>query len=202
MKIICIGMNYQEHARELGNEVPDTPVFFMKADSALLRKNQPFFYPDFSSDIHYEAELVIKINKVGRNIKPEFVHRYFDEITLGADITARDLQKECRQNGMPWEICKSFDQSAPMGKFVDKNLYNLRQLNFCLTVNGETVQKGNTEDMIFSLEEIVAYVSRFITLKTGDVIFTGTPPGVGPLQINDHVEGYIENEKILEFVVK
>jgi 2-keto-4-pentenoate hydratase/2-oxohepta-3-ene-1,7-dioic acid hydratase in catechol pathway len=196
-------MNYKEHARELGNEPPEKPVFFMKPDVALLRKNQPFFYPDFSSNIHYEIEVVLKIKKVGRKIRPEFAHRYFDKISVGIDITARDLQNECRQNNMPWEICKSFDDSAPLGKFIDKSeVPDMNQLNFHLTVNGDIVQKGNTSDMIFPPEELIAYVSNFITLKTGDVIFTGTPPGVGPLSKNDHVEGFLENKKLLDFKVK
>jgi 2-keto-4-pentenoate hydratase/2-oxohepta-3-ene-1,7-dioic acid hydratase in catechol pathway len=175
----------------------------MKPDVALLRKNQPFFYPDFSSNIHYEIEVVLKIKKVGRKIRPEFAHRYFDKISVGIDITARDLQNECRQNNMPWEICKSFDDSAPLGKFIDKSeVPDMNQLNFHLTVNGDIVQKGNTSDMIFPPEELIAYVSNFITLKTGDVIFTGTPPGVGPLSKNDHVEGFLENKKLLDFKVK
>ncbi len=203
MKIICIGMNYKEHARELGNEPPEKPVFFMKPDNALLRKNQPFFYPDFSSRIDYEIEVVLKINKVGRKIRPGFAHRYYDKISVGIDITARDLQQECRQNNMPWEICKSFDDSAPLGRFIDKSEFpDMNQLDFHLTVNGAIVQKGNTSDMIFPPEELIAYVSNFITLKTGDVIFTGTPPGIGPLSINDHVEGYLENKKLLDFKVK
>lgn len=203
MKIICIGMNYKEHAKELGNAVPEYPVFFLKADTALLRKNQPFFYPDFSSDVHYEIELVLKINKVGRNIQPEFAHRYYDEMSVGLDITARDLQEECRKNGMPWEICKSFDDSAPVGQFVECSAdTNLQNLQLYLTINGRAVQQGNTQDMIFSPAEIIAYVSRFVTLKTGDLIFTGTPPGVGPLSIDDHVEGFLEGEKLLDFVVK
>jgi 2-keto-4-pentenoate hydratase/2-oxohepta-3-ene-1,7-dioic acid hydratase in catechol pathway len=203
MKIICIGMNYHEHIKELNSKVPEVPVFFLKADSALLRRNQPFFLPDFSNDVHYEIEVAVKIKKVGRKIEQQFAHRYYDEIGLGLDITARDLQQECRKNGLPWEICKSFDDSAPLGKFINKNIFSdIQNLSFCLTLNDQKVQEGNTSDMIFSFDHIVSHVSQYLTLKTGDVILTGTPPGVGPMKQEDVLKGYLEGQQLLELKVK
>jgi len=203
MKIICIGRNYREHAKELNNAVPEKPVFFMKPDTALLQKNNPFFYPDFSKNVQYETEIVLKINRNGRHIEEQFAHKYFDEIGIGIDFTARDLQAEQKKKGLPWEIAKAFDQSAPVGKFLPKSQFaNLNNINFSLKINGETRQQGNTEDMMFSFDRIISYVSQFISLKPGDLIFTGTPAGVGPIQINDHFDVFIEEEKLLEFNVK
>lgn len=203
MKIICIGRNYIAHAKELKNPVPTKPVFFMKPDTALLPKNNPFFYPDFSTDVHYEAELVLKISKNGRHIAEEFAHKYYDEIGIGIDFTARDIQSECKQKGLPWEIAKAFDQSAPIGKFIPKSeLQNGENIRFSLLINNEVRQEGSSADMIFSFDKIIAYVSKFITLRIGDCIFTGTPEGVGPTQIGDHFEAFIEDKKLLEFNVR
>ncbi len=204
MKIICIGRNYIAHAKELKNPVPEKPVFFMKPDTALLQKHNPFFYPDFSMDIHYETELVLKISRNGRHIQEEFAHRYYDEIGIGIDFTARDIQAECKKKGLPWEIAKAFDQSAPLGQtFIPKNEFpDLQNISFSLKINGELRQQGNSGDMIFTFDRIVSYVSQFITLKTGDLIFTGTPEGVGPTKVDDHFEAYIEDKKLLEFNVK
>lgn len=203
MKIICIGRNYREHAKELNNPVPEKPVFFMKPDTALLQKNNPFFYPDFSKDVQYETEIVLKINRNGKHIEEKFAHKYFDEIGIGIDFTARDLQAEQKKRGLPWEIAKAFDGAAPVGKFVSKNQFSdINNLRFSLKVNGELRQEGNTHDMMFSFDRIIAYVSQFISLKPGDLIFTGTPSGVGPTKINDHFEVFIESEMLLEFNVK
>ncbi len=204
MKIICIGRNYIAHAKELKNPVPEKPVFFMKPDTALLQKHNPFFYPDFSMDIHYETELVLKISRNGRHIQEEFAHRYYDEIGIGIDFTARDIQAECKKKGLPWEIAKAFDQSAPLGQtFIPKNEFpDLQNISFSLKINGELRQQGNSGDMIFTFDRIVSYLSQFITLKTGDLIFTGTPEGVGPTKVDDHFEAYIEDKKLLEFNVK
>ncbi len=203
MKIICIGRNYIDHARELKNPVPEKPVFFMKPDSALVIKNRPFFYPDFSEEVHHEIEIVLKINRLGRSIEEKFATRYFSEIALGVDFTARDLQSECKKKGLPWEIAKGFDYSAPVSEFLSVDEFrDLNSIDFHLDINGDTVQKGNTAEMIFSFEKIIAYVSRFMTLKTGDLIYTGTPVGVGPVKIGDHLEGYMEDEKMLDFFVK
>ncbi len=203
MKIICIGRNYREHAKELNNAVPEKPVFFMKPDTALLQKNNPFFYPDFSKNVQYETEIVLKINRNGRHIEEQFAHKYFDEIGIGIDFTARDLQAEQKKKGLPWEIAKAFDQSAPVGKFLPKSQFaDLNNIKFSLKINGEIRQQGNTEDMMFSFDRIISYVSQFVSLKPGDLIFTGTPAGVGPIQINDHFEVFIGEEKLLEFNVK
>ena len=203
MKIICIGRNYIDHAKELNNPVPEKPVFFMKPDSALVIKNRPFYYPDFSKDVHHELEVVIKINRLGRSIPEKFAHRYFNEIALGIDFTARDLQAEMKKKGLPWEIAKGFDYSAPVSEFFPvKDYEDVHSLDFFLDINGEKVQVGNTSDMIFSFEQIIAYVSRFMTLKTGDLIFTGTPAGVGPVQINDRLEAYLAGQKLMDFMVK
>ncbi len=204
MKIICIGRNYAKHAKELNNPLPQEPVFFLKPDTALLPKKQPFFIPNFSNDIHYEAEVVVKINRVGKNIQEKFASKYYEEIGLGIDFTARDLQQACKKEGLPWEKAKAFDSSAPVGqKFIPiAQIADLNSLNFSLMINGEERQVGNTGDMIFSIDAIIAYISQFITLKIGDLIFTGTPEGVGPIKINDHLEGFIEQEKVLDLKIK
>ncbi len=203
MKIICIGRNYVAHAKELNNEVPSKPVFFMKPDSALVTDNRPFFYPDFSNDVHHELEVVIRIDRLGRSIEERYANRYFSEVGLGVDFTARDLQSEMKSKGLPWEIAKGFDYSAPISHFLPVTQFKeLHNLSFRLDLNGKTVQEGNTSLMIFSFEKIISYVSRFMTLKTGDLIFTGTPAGVGPVSINDRLEAYLEGEKMMDFPVK
>ena len=203
MKIICIGRNYHEHAKELNNPVPAKPVFFMKPDSALVIRNRPFFYPDFSNDIHHEIEVVIKINRLGRSIESRYASRYYSEIGLGVDFTARDLQSECKKNGLPWEIAKGFDYSAPISKFLPvTNFPDLQNLNFSLDINGNRVQTGNTSEMIFSFDHIISYVSQFVTLKTGDLIYTGTPAGVGPVKPGDRLTAYLEGIKMMDFPVK
>ena len=203
MKIICIGRNYSEHAKELNNPLPEKPVFFMKPDSSILKNNKPFFLPDFSQDVHYEVELVLKISKLGKNIDEKFADRYFNEIGIGIDFTARDLQKECKSKGLPWEIAKAFENSAPLGKFLPKESFSdLGDIKFHLSINNETVQIGTSRDMIFSFNKLISYLSQFFTLKTGDLIFTGTPAGVGPVYKNDHLQAYIEDKLLLEFKVK
>lgn len=203
MKIICIGRNYLAHASELNNEVLDAPVFFMKPDSALVISNRPFFYPDFSKDVHHELEVVIRINRLGRSIEERYADRYYNEVALGIDFTARDLQAQQKLKGLPWEIAKGFDYSAPISEFFPLEKFgDIHKLSFRLDLNGKTVQKGNTSLMIFSFEKIIAYVSRFMTLKTGDMIYTGTPAGVGPVAINDRLEAYLEGEKLMDFPVK
>lgn len=198
MKIICIGRNYYEHTRELNNPVPVVPIFFMKPESALVRGNLPFFYPSFSNDIHYEAELVLHINKVGRNISQKHAHTYYDGIGIGIDFTARDLQQEVKQKGLPWEIAKSFDSSAPVSDFIPIiDIPDINNIPFSLYKNGKAVQNGNSSEMIFSMDTIISYVSKFVTLKQGDMIFTGTPSGVGPVTIGDKLEGFIGNKKML-----
>lgn len=203
MKIICIGRNYADHAKEMGAEVPKTPMFFMKPDTSILRPGNPFFYPNFSSDIHYECEIVVKIDRVGKNISEKFAHKYYSEIGLGIDFTARDLQKKCKEKGHPWEIAKSFEASAPIGKtFIHKDDLDLTNLNFTLEKNGKTVQSGNTQQMIFSIDALIAYVSQFMTLKKGDLLFTGTPEGVGPISIGDNLVGRIGEKEILNLRIK
>jgi 2-keto-4-pentenoate hydratase/2-oxohepta-3-ene-1,7-dioic acid hydratase in catechol pathway len=203
MKIICIGLNYRKHALELGWPLPEEPVVFLKPDSSILKNNKPFFLPDFSVDIHYEVEVVIKISKLGKGISSKFAPRYFDEITLGIDVTARDLQNKLKAAGMPWEISKCFDGAAPLGRFISvNNIKDMADLDFRLDINDKTVQKGNTSDMIFGFNQIVEYVSKFFTLKTGDLIFTGTPPGVGQLNKNDNLVAYLGNEPVLDFMIK
>jgi 2-keto-4-pentenoate hydratase/2-oxohepta-3-ene-1,7-dioic acid hydratase in catechol pathway len=202
MKILAVGWNYLDHNKELNQgNLPKQPVIFMKPETSLLRDNKPFFLPDFSSQIDYETEIVLRISKMGKNISEKFADRYYDAIGLGIDFTARDLQNEFKANGTPWELCKAFDNSAPISQFLPKEDFNLSNLNFSLNINGETVQKGNTKDMIFSPEKIISFVSRFFTLKTGDLIFTGTPVGVGPVKIGDHLEGFIEDQKLLDFSI-
>jgi len=191
------------HARELNNEVPSSPVFFMKPDSALVISNRPFFYPEFSQDVHHELEVVIRINRLGRSIEEKYAGRYFDKLGLGVDFTARDLQAEQKKKGLPWEIAKGFDYSAPISEFFAlAEFKDIHNLSFRLDLNGKNVQDGNTSLMIFSFEKIIAYVSRFMTLKTGDLIFTGTPAGVGPVAIGDRLEAYLEGKKVMDFPVK
>jgi 2-keto-4-pentenoate hydratase/2-oxohepta-3-ene-1,7-dioic acid hydratase in catechol pathway len=203
MKIICIGLNYRKHASEMGWPVPEEPVVFLKPDSSILKNNKPFFLPGFSENIHYEVEVVIKISKLGKGISAKFAPRYFNEITIGIDITARDLQSRLAANGMPWEISKCFDGAAPIGRFVPVNtIEDPANVDFRLEINGKVVQESNTSDMIFGLNEIVEYVSKYFTLKTGDLIFTGTPPGVGKLQRNDNLVAYLGNKPLLDFLIK
>jgi len=203
MKIICIGLNYRKHAIELNWPVPVNPLVFMKPDSSIVKNNKPFFLPDFSEMIQYEVEVVIKISKLGKGISAKFAPRYYDEVTVGIDITARDLQKIQAAAGQPWEISKGFDGAAPIGKFIPvSSLKNMENLDFRLEINDKVVQQGNTSDMIFSFNEIIAYVSQFFTLKTGDLIFTGTPPGVGALKRNDNLVAFLGNEPLLDFSIK
>ena len=199
MKIICIGRNYVEHAKELNNPVPTKPMFFVKPDTALLRTHM-FYIPPFSNNIHYELELVVKIKKVGKSISKRFAHKYYDEISLGLDLTARDLQEECKEKGMPWEIAKGFDSSAPIGKWYQKKY--LKSLDFYLLKNGEKVQEGNPSQMVFDIDRIIEYVSKFMTLKKGDLIFTGTPSGVGKMEVNDVFEAYLDGKKTIDLRVK
>jgi len=201
MKIICIGRNYAEHAKEMNAAVPTEPVFFLKPDTALIKDNQPFYYPDFSKEIHHEVELVLKISKAGKNIEQEFAHKYYEEIGIGIDFTARDIQAKCKEKGLPWEKAKAFDGSAPIGSFISKKDLPA-SISFHLNVNGKTMQKGNTKDLLFSFDAVVAYVSKFFTLKTGDLIYTGTPEGVGPVAIGDHLEAYLEEQKLLSFEIR
>jgi acylpyruvate hydrolase len=203
MKIICIGRNYADHAKELNNPLPKEPLYFLKPDSAILPKNSPFFIPEFTKEVHYELEIVLKINRIGKHIEARFAHKYFEEIGLGIDFTARDIQQQCKEKGHPWEKAKGFDGSAPLGKFVNKSEFsNLADISFSLTQNGATKQKGNTSDMIFSFNEIISYVSKFMTLKIGDLIYTGTPAGVGPVSKNDLLEGFIGDKKMLSCRIK
>ncbi|WP_159519327.1 fumarylacetoacetate hydrolase family protein [Sunxiuqinia indica] len=204
MKIICIGRNYSDHVRELNNEIPDEPVIFMKPDSALLRNNDPFYIPDFSQNVHYECELIVRISRLGKNIEPRFANRYYDEIGLGVDFTARDLQNKLRDKGLPWEKAKGFDRSAVISaNFVKKDrLPDLNAIKFELKKNGEMVQQGNSDYMLFPIDEIISQVSKYFTLKIGDLIYTGTPAGVGPVAIGDRLEGFLEGEKMFDFQVK
>lgn len=203
MKILAIGRNYAEHIKELNNEKPDEPVIFTKPETALLLNNAPFYYPDFSSNIHYEVEIILRISKHGKYIDSKFAQNYFDAIGIGIDFTARDLQDKAKAKGLPWALAKGFNGSAPVSKFIDKsNFKNIKDLNFSLTVDGEPRQKGNTSMMIFSFEEIISYISKFIMLKKGDIIFTGTPSGVGPISIGNKLEAFIEEDKLLEVEIK
>lgn len=205
MKIIAVGMNYAAHNKELNNTLllPEKPVIFMKPDSAILKDGKPFFVPDFSRRIDYETELVVRICRLGKHIAPRFARRYYDAVTVGLDFTARDLQEEFRSKGLPWELCKGFDDSAVLGSFVSlQTLPSVQELNFHLEVDGQVVQRGNTADMLFGVDEIIAYVSQFCTLKIGDLIFTGTPVGVGPVEVGQHLQGYLEGEKVLDFYVR
>ncbi|MBI5539311.1 MAG: fumarylacetoacetate hydrolase family protein [Bacteroidia bacterium] len=203
MKIICIGLNYMDHIREMNNPIPQVPVFFLKPDTSLVRNNNPFFYPEFTNDLQYELEVVLKINKLGRNVSEKFAHRYYNEIGLGIDFTARDLQRLCKDKGMPWEMAKAFDGSAPISSFVKKERFeNLNNINFKLEKNDVIVQKGNTNDMVFKFDHIISYVTKFITLRTGDLIFTGTPVGVGPVKVGDRLKAYLEDELMLDFFIR
>jgi acylpyruvate hydrolase len=203
MKIICIGRNYADHAKEMNSPIPSVPMFFMKPDVAILRPGTPFYYPNFSKDIHFECELVVKINRVGKNISERFAHKYYNEIGLGIDFTARDLQKQCKEKGHPWEIAKSFEGSAPLSKeFIDKSTLDLADVQFSLTQNGTQVQLGSTKDMIFNIDQLIAYVSQYMTLKKGDLIYTGTPAGVGPIAIDDELKGFIGEKEMFMVRVK
>ncbi|MCR6641486.1 MAG: fumarylacetoacetate hydrolase family protein [Sporocytophaga sp.] len=203
MKILAIGRNYADHIKELKNEQPEAPVIFLKPDTALIRNNSPFYYPDFSNNIHFEVELVIKISKEGKNIEEKFAHKYFQEIGLGIDFTARDIQDKAKAAGLPWTLAKGFNGSAPISEFVQKaNFKDLNNLSFSLVQNGVLKQSGNSGQMIHNFDAIISYISKFITLKQGDIIFTGTPAGVGPVKIGDRLEGFIENEKFIDFEVK
>jgi 2-keto-4-pentenoate hydratase/2-oxohepta-3-ene-1,7-dioic acid hydratase in catechol pathway len=203
MKIICIGRNYAEHAKEMNAPLPSSPVFFMKPDTALLKNGGAFYYPEFTKDLHYECELVVRIEKAGKHISPQFAHKYYTHISLGIDFTARDLQQECKAKGLPWEIAKSFEHSAPLSdNWICKDDLDLPNCSFLLRRNGEIVQTGNTADMIFSIDEIIAYISQFMTLKTGDLIFTGTPSGVGPVYIGDKLTGELNGQFMFTFDVK
>lgn len=203
MKIFAIGQNYSEHNKELNSANPTEPVVFMKPDSALLKNNNPFFIPNFTNELHYETELIIKFNRLGKNIEPKFAHRYFSEIGLGVDFTARDIQRKLKAEGKPWEICKAFDNSAVIGNFLPiSHFVDIQNIPFHLNLNGNTVQKGNSQDMIFPINELIAYVSRFFTIKIGDILFTGTPVGVGKVTIGDKLEGYISDKKMFDFNIK
>lgn len=203
MKILCIGLNYRNHAIEMRRPLPEEPVAFLKPDSALLKNNKPFFLPDFSDKIQYETEVVVKICKLGKGISPEFAHRYYDEVTIGIDITARDIQHKNSKLGLPWELSKGFDGAAPLGRFIPlKEAGNINNLDFHLEINGTTVQESNTSDMVFNVDQLISYISRFMTLKTGDLIFTGTPAGVGPLKQNDNLIGYLGKEPLIDFMIK
>jgi len=203
MKIIAIGRNYAAHIEELKNEKPSLPVVFLKPETAVLKNNEPFYHPDFSENIHHEVELVLKISKNGKYIKKAFAHQYYEEIGIGIDFTARDLQQHCKEKGLPWEIAKAFNGSAPIGQFLPKSQFpDLQNINFHLNVNGELRQKGNTSLMLYDFGVIIEYVSQFFTLKKGDLIYTGTPAGVSKVNIGDRLEAFIEDQKLLEFDVK
>ena len=203
MKIICIGRNYANHVKELENDIPKEPLFFLKPDTAIQPKGHPFFIPHFSNEIHYEVELVIKIDKTGKHIEEHFAHKYYSQIGLGIDFTARDVQKECKAKGLPWEKAKSFDGSAQISRsFIKKSDLQLDNISFSLEKNGEIVQKGNTKKMLFTFDQIISYVSRFLTLKIGDLIFTGTPSGVGEVKASDKLKGFIGEKEMLKVIVK
>jgi len=203
MKIICIGRNYAEHAKELNNDIPTEPVFFMKPDTSLLKPGEDFYFPELTKDLHHEIEIVIKINKIGKHIAEQFAHKYYNEIGLGIDFTARDLQNQCKEKGLPWEKAKAFDHSAPVGKFISKSqLGDLSNINFELKINGEQRQIGNTKDLLFNFNQIIAHVSKYITLKVGDLIYTGTPKGVGAVHIGDKLQGFLNGDLFLELDVK
>ena len=205
MQIIAVGMNYAQHNRELGHTQENRePVIFMKPDSAILKDGKPFFVPDFSHEVHYETEVVVRICRLGKNIAPRFAHRYYDAVTVGIDFTARDLQRKFREAGNPWELCKGFDNSAAIGTFssLEQAGGDLQNLDFHLDIDGCEVQRGNTADMLFKIDDIIAYVSRFMTLKIGDLLFTGTPAGVGPVSVGQHLQGYLGGEKLLDFHIR
>jgi acylpyruvate hydrolase len=203
MKIFCIGRNYIDHAKELNNPVPSEPLVFMKPNTALLLNNRPFYYPDYTKDLHYEGEIVLRLCKNGRSVQPEFAHKYIDAVTFGIDFTARDLQNKLKKNGHPWEIAKGFDRSAPLGKWIPlEDLSNQEDIAFQLKKNGEVVQNGHTRNLIFRFETLVVHLSKYFTLQKGDMIFTGTPAGVGPVQIGDVLEGFIEGKQIINCTIK
>mgnify|MGYP000324853187 FL=1 len=205
MKIIAVGMNYARHNEELGHtQINQEPVIFMKPDSAILKDGKPFFVPDFSNEVHYETEVVVRICRLGKNIAPRFAHRYYDAVTVGIDFTARDLQRKFREAGNPWELCKGFDNSAAIGTFISPEQAggDLQKLDFHLDIDGKEVQRGCTADMLFKIDDIIAYVSQFVTLKIGDLLFTGTPVGVGPVSIGQRLQGYLEGEKLLDFYIR
>lgn len=203
MKIFGIGRNYKAHAQELNNELPSQPVVFTKPETALLEKNRAFYFPDFTKEIHHEIEIVVKICKVGKNIDTKFAHTYYDQIALGIDFTARDLQNDLKSKGLPWDIAKGFNHSAPISKYINISEFgDIQNINFSLQKNGETVQVGNTQDMIFSVNELIAHLSKFFLFKTGDLIFTGTPAGVGSIAIGDKLTGFIEDKKLLDFEIR
>ena len=204
MKIICIGKNYLKHVKEFDGKVPEELCFFMKPDTSLLKNNEDFYLPDFSNDMHHEVELVVKIDKAGKNIQEKFAHKYYSKISIGIDFTARDLQMKLKANGLPWEKAKAFDSAAPIAPiFLPVTAFNdLNNINFHLNINGKTVQQGNSGDMIYKIDAIIAEVSRYITLKTGDLIYTGTPEGVGAVKIGDRLQAHIENQCLLDFTVK
>jgi 2-keto-4-pentenoate hydratase/2-oxohepta-3-ene-1,7-dioic acid hydratase in catechol pathway len=203
MKIICVGRNYTEHIEELNNERPDAPVIFLKPETAQIRLGEPFFYPDFSKDIHYEVELVVKINRVGKNIEERFAHKYYDEIGVGIDFTARDLQSELKAKGLPWELAKAFNGSAPVSDFISVSEFeDIQNINFGLDLNGETRQKGNSSMMLYRIDYLISFVSKFFLLKKGDLIFTGTPKGVGSVQIGDTLTAFIEGKEMLRLPIK
>ena len=205
MKIIAVGMNYAQHNKELGHTQENSePVIFMKPDSAILKDGKPFFVPDFSHEVHYETEVVVRICRLGKNIAPRVAHRYYDAVTVGIDFTARDLQRKFREAGNPWELCKGFDNSAAIGTFISLEQAggDLQNLDFHLDIDGREVQRGNTADMLFKIDDIIAYVSRFMTLKIGDLLFTGTPAGVGPVSVGQHLQGYLGGEKLLDFHIR
>jgi 2-keto-4-pentenoate hydratase/2-oxohepta-3-ene-1,7-dioic acid hydratase in catechol pathway len=203
MKILAIGQNYVEHNKELNSKNPSEPVVFMKPDTALLKNNKPFFIPDFTDELHYETELIVKINRLGKNIAKKYAHRYYAEIGLGVDFTARDIQRKMKSNGHPWEISKAFDNSAVIGNFIPvSEISDVQNIEFHLDINGKTVQQGNSKDMIFPVDELIAYTSKFFTLKIGDILFTGTPVGVGKVQVGDRLEGYIFDQKMFDFKIK
>jgi len=202
MKIICIGRNYADHITELGNERPETPVIFMKPDTAILRNNDAFYYPDFSKDIHYECELLIRINKEGKSVEPRFAHKYYDQIGLGIDFTARDLQAKAKEKGLPWEMAKGFNGSAPTSPFISKEGFDLTNTQFQLELNGQVVQDANTSLMLWPVNELIAYVSKYFTLKKGDILFTGTPKGVGPVTIGDRLVGRLAGKQMFDFEVR
>ena len=202
MKIICIGRNYADHAKELNNEVPKEPVIFLKPDTALLPKKTPFFIPDFSSDVHHELELVVRINRVGKHIEERFANRYYEEVTVGIDFTARDVQAACKAKGLPWEKAKAFDGSAPLGNWVKVGKRDIQNLNIELKLNEKTVQIGNTSDMLFSVDRLIAEVSKYFTLKIGDFLFSGTPAGVGKVEKGDQLTGFLEGEQLLSLAIR
>jgi len=203
MKIICIGRNYINHVKELGNDLPSEPLFFLKPDTAIQPKGHPFYIPDFSDDIHYETELVVRINKIGKHIEERFAHKYYSQIGLGIDFTARDIQQECKEKGLPWEKAKGFDGSAQISKtFIEKSELELDNIPFSLEKNGEQVQKGNSKDMIFNFNKIISYISQFYTLKIGDLIYTGTPEGVDKVRPGDFLRGYIGVKEMFKVVIK